>query len=199
VEVDERRYFNPSKQFQFFTHVHLHYKPKAWWDVAAGGNFNYTQSPVNASLAVPEWRPWQEITFSSNTAGQKRSAWQFRYRLDERFIHHNNRIELQPGYSFNLRHRFRVVWQLPITSPNKIQGLTLRVADEVMVNSLASRRFDQNRFFVAAEWRFNKQWAIESGYMNLIQPKNDEQYFERHIIRTTLYHRISRIKKQKVD
>jgi hypothetical protein len=190
VEVDERRKLNPSGQFQFFMHVHVHRKFKPWLDAAAGGNFNYTQSTVNTALAVPEWRPWQEFNLFSNAAGKRRSTWQFRYRLDERFIHNNDKIELLPGYYFALRHRFRVMWQIPITSPSKKQGLSMRVAGEVMFNSNTGRRFDQSRVFIAGEWRFNEQWVLESGYLNLIQPKNSEQYFDRHIIRTTIYHRI---------
>ena len=55
--VDERRLINPSRQFQLFFHAHVNYFVKPWLEVAAGGNFNWTNSSVNTSLWVPEWRP----------------------------------------------------------------------------------------------------------------------------------------------
>ena len=189
TEIDERILYNPSRQFQFFTHIHLHYRVKPWLDVAAGGNFNLTNSAVNTSLAVPEWRPWQEVSLISNEA--KQWQFQFRYRLDERFIHNNDKLELTEVYHFNLRHRFRVQASVLLFSWHNAQSLTLRVSDEVMLNTGdVPRWFDQNRLYAGLTVRFNDRWSLESGYLNLLQPKTDSEFYERNIIRTTLYHRI---------
>lgn len=58
------------------------------------------------------------------------------------------------------------------------------------------RVFDQNRIFASLEMRLNNHWSIESGYLNLIQQVSDEVFSERHVIRTTLYHRIDIRKNQ---
>ena len=189
TEVDERRNLNPSRQSQFFTHVHLHHRIKPWLDVAAGFNFNLTNSQVNSSLTVPELRPWQEATLTKQF--RKELQFQFRYRLDERFIHNNNKEVLTDGYHFNWRHRFRIQFSKPIVEFNNNRTLTLKLSDEVMLNSGdVPRLFDQNRLFASLEIKFNDHWSFESGYLNIIQPITDDVFYDRHVIRSTLHHRI---------
>lgn len=189
AEVDERRILNPSQQFQFFTHVHLHHRLKPWLDVAAGFNFNLTTSPVNSSLAVPELRLWQEATLIKKF--RKDLQFHFRYRLDERFIHNNNKEVLTDGYHFNWRHRFRIQFSKPIVEFKNNRTLTLKLSDEVMINSGdVPRLFDQNRLFASLEIRLNNHWSFESGYLNIIQPITDDVFYNRNVIRSTLHHRI---------
>jgi hypothetical protein len=189
TEIDTRRYLNNSSQSQFFTHIHIHRSIKPWLDVALGFNCNVTKLSTTAGLKVPELRPWQEFTILSS---QKRK-WPifFRYRLDERFIHHHNQTELTDGFRFNLRHRFRVGTSTILLNFKDDQNLTLRLYDEIMLNTGdVPRAFDQNRLSVSLEYQFNKKWSLESGYINILQPKSDSEYFERHIIRTTLFYRL---------
>jgi Protein of unknown function (DUF2490) len=194
VEAEERVLFNPTRQFQFFVHAHVHYRLNPWLDLAAGGNFNFTNSTVNTALAVPELRPWQEATLTKKLT--ERWQFQLRYRLDERFIHQNDKIVLTDGYRFNLRHRFRVQISRPMAEFNN-HTLTLKLSDEVMINTGdVPRPFDQNRFYASLEISLNDRWSIESGYLNLIQPKTDREYYVRNIVRSTLYHRINAIRKK---
>lgn len=188
TEIDNRRYFNPSRQSQFFTHIHLHNRIKPWLDVAAGFNFNLTKFPTT-SLSVPELRPWQEINLLSDA----KRKWQFlfRYRLDERFIHNNNTVELTDGYHFNLRHRFRIMVSTTLAKFKNKSVLSLKLYNEIMLNTGdVPRTFDQNRLSGSLEYQFNKRWSIESGYINILQSKYDTEYYDRNVIRTTLHHRI---------
>jgi Protein of unknown function (DUF2490) len=190
TEIDERINLNPAQQFQFFTHVHLHYRIKPWLDVAAGFNFNTTNPPFNPTLRIPELRPWQEAIIIKNLG--KDIQFQFRYRLDERFIHNNDRQVLVDGYHFNWRHRFRIQFSKPIVEFNNNRTLTLKFSDEVMLNTGdVPRLFDQNRIFASLEIKLNERFSFESGYLNLIQPVTDDVYYERHIIRSTLRHTIN--------
>lgn len=190
TELDERIRLDPWRQSQFFVHLHLHYRIKPWLDVAGGMNYNVTTiSNGNNSLDVSEWRPWQEASIFK-TLG-KNLLFQFRYRLDERFIHRNDKQILLDGYHFNWRHRLRIQFSKPIAEFNKQRTLTFKVSDEVMLNSGdVVRTFDQNRAYGSFEYAFNKNWSVESGYLFLIQQIADNTFSERHIIRTTLYHRI---------
>ncbi len=52
------------------------------------------------------------------------------------------------------------------------------------------RLFDQNRIFASLEIKLNKRFSFECGYLNLLQPVTDDIFYERHIIRSTLFHRI---------
>jgi hypothetical protein len=187
-EIDTRRFLNSSRQSQFFTHFHLHRQFKPWLDAAAGFNFNLTQF-IHNDLYIPEIRPWQEINLFTNSS----KKWQlsFRYRLDERFIHNNNSVELTDGYHFNLRHRFRIMTSTTLVNFRDKNILILKIYDEVMLNTGdVPRSFDQNRLSGSLEYRFNKHWSLESGYINILQPVTNSEYFERHVIRTTIYHRI---------
>jgi hypothetical protein len=190
TEVDERLRIDPWNQSQFFVHLHLHYRIKPWLDLAAGMNYNVTTiSTANQSLDVPEWRPWQEASIFK-TLGED-LLFQFRYRLDERFIHHNDKQILQDGYHFNWRHRFRIQFSKPIARLFEQRTITFKISDEVMLNSGdVIRTFDQNRAFGAFEFELNKNWSIESGYLFLIQQISDNTFSERHIVRTTVYHRL---------
>ncbi len=190
TELDERRRLDPWSQAQFFAHVHLHYRVKPWLDVAAGMNYNVnTLLTTNHSLAVEEWRPWQEVSLFKNLG--KNVLFQFRYRLDERFIHRNDKQVLLDGYHYNWRHRFRIQFSKPLAQFNENRTLTLKFSDEVMLNSGdVVRIFDQNRISASLEMKLNNHWSIESGYLNLIQQVSDDVFSERHVIRTTLYHRI---------
>jgi Protein of unknown function (DUF2490) len=190
AELDERMHTNPWSQSQFFVHLHLHYRIKPWLDVAAGMNYNITTFTAGMhSLNIPEWRPWQEVSVIKNFG--KDFLFQFRYRLDERFIHLNDRQVLLDGYRFNWRHRFRIQFSKPIAEFSNQRTLIAKVSDEVMLNSGdVARTFDQNRAFGSLEFNINKKWSLETGYLYLIQQIADNTFSERHIIRTTLYHRI---------
>lgn len=190
AELDERMRFDPWSQSQFFVHLHLHYRVKPWLDVAAGMNYNVTTLTTGKhSLDVSEWRPWQEASVFKNFG--KNNLFQFRYRLDERFIHRNDKQVLLDGYHFNWRHRFRIQFSKPIAEFYKQRTITFKVSDELMLNSGdVARTFDQNRASGSLEFTLNNNWSIETGYLFLIQQIADNTFSERHIVRTTLYHRI---------
>jgi Protein of unknown function (DUF2490) len=190
-ELEERVLLNPLRQFQLFTHLHLHYQAKRWLDIAAGGNYNQSNSARFPDLAVPEFRPWQEMTMTKTFA----SAWQFqfRYRLDWRFIHNNAAGELTDGYFFYMRHRIRFQLYRELKKFSNEKALAFRLSEEVMMNtgSNASDTFDQNRLYSSLEYRFNNHWSVEAGYLNLFQSRNsDDGYFDRHTMRVTVYHKL---------
>jgi len=188
AEIDERKWLNPWSQSQFFVHVHLHYKLKPWLDLGIGMNYNETKTH-NQLLSVSEWRPWQEISLSKKLP--KEWQFQFRYRLDDRFIHQNDSQVLLEGYHFNWRHRFRAQVIKTLAEIKDVHTLSLKMSDEVMLNSGdVKRTFDQNRVSLSLEYKLNKHWSIESGYLNQIQQIASDKFILRHVIRTTLYHRI---------
>ena len=190
AELDKRMHIDPWSKSQFFTHLHLHDRIKPWLDVAAGMNYNITSlSTTNHTLDVPEWRPWQEASVFK-TIG-KNLLFQFRYRLDERFIHENDRQVLLDGYHFNLRHRFRIQFSKPIIEFDNHRTLTFKVSEEAMLNSGdVKRTFDQNRIYGSLEFSLNKNFSVETGYLYQLAQITDNTFIKRYIIRTTLYHRI---------
>lgn len=190
ANIDERILFNPIRQFQLFSHVHLNFLFKPWLDLGFGGNFNCTNATANTHLMIPEWRPWQEATFIKPL----NDHWQFqlRYRLDERFIHQNNGHELQSGYHFNWRHRFRPQILYSFQNADQTKRYTVRISDEYMVNTGDVRDlFDQNRFYFSIEQPLGKKWSLETGYMNQFQSRaSDDGFNDRHLIRMSFFHKI---------
>jgi hypothetical protein len=193
-EVDERRLINPDLQFQLFSHLHLHRRFSKSVDVAAGFTYATTNSSKNPNLAVPELRPFQEINFSQPIS--KKIQLQFRYRFEQRFIHNNNKLELQDGYNFFFRHRFRLQASMTVKKFENGKTIIAKISDEVMFNQGANAptNFDQNRIYVGFELQFNKKWACELGYLNLYQSASGNDYFARDIMRWTVFHRLSLLK-----
>ena len=193
VEVDERRLMNPDLQFQFFMHIHLHRRISKSVDLAAGFTYARTNSSKNNDLVVPELRPFQEVNYSRPLFFKIQGH--IRYRLDERFIHNNDKIELQDGYTFVLRHRFRFQLSRVLKKFESGKVLSAKISDEIMLNSTGNANtFDQNRIYVGVEWQFCKKWSGEFGYLNLYQTASANEYFDRDILRFTLYHRLSLVK-----
>ncbi len=184
TEVDERRLINPDRQAQFFIHTHVHYTVNKKFDIASGFNFN--QSKRANGLLINEWRPWQEISFTPEL--QTRIKLSIRYRLDERFIHKFVGSDLEHGYNFNLRHRFRVQ---AASTLNKSGNITLRLSDEVMINSGGNTDlFDQNRIYLGADFKLTKKCSIEVGYLNQLVLRSDHLIMF-NVLRTTFWHKLN--------
>jgi hypothetical protein len=193
-EIDERRLINPDLQFQLFSHLHLHRRFSKLVDMAVGFTYATTNSSKNPDLAVPELRPFQEINFSHPIS--KKIQLQFRYRFEQRFIHNNNKLELQDGYNFFFRHRFRLQASMTLKKFENGKVINTKLAEEIMLDqgSGAINSFDQNRVYLATEFQFNKKWAVELGYLNLYQSASGGDYFAKDIMRWTVFHRLSLLK-----
>jgi hypothetical protein len=198
AHIDERILFNPVRQFQLFTHVHLNYLAKPWLDIGVGGNFNWTNASAHPHLMVPEWRPWQEATFIKPLT--KKWQFQFRYRIDERFIRETQHGELLNTYHFNWRHRFRPQFSYTFHNAEQTKRYVFRISNEYMINTGDVRdTFDQNRFYFSIERPLGTRWALETGYMNQVQSRaNDDGLNDRHLILLSFYHRVDARKKSEL-
>ncbi|MFD0777342.1 DUF2490 domain-containing protein [Flavobacterium myungsuense] len=74
------------------------------------------------------------------------------------------------------------------------------INDEIMFNAgknIIYNTFDQNRIYGALQFGFNDNLAIELGYLNSFQQRvNGVDYFNRNIIRLSIFHKIN-LKKTK--
>jgi hypothetical protein len=186
MEFDERKRLNPWSQFQIFTNAHLHNRIKPWLDLAVG--VSYVLTKVAESVTVNEWRPWQEVSVYKKIG--KDLLFQFRYRLDERFINRNDGETLLTSNQYAWRNRFRIQFSKPIIEFGNHKTITFKLADEVMINMGNARTFDQNQLTTSLEWKLTDHLSFENSYVNYFQPISDYVFRDRHIIRTTLYHRI---------
>lgn len=194
-EIDERRFFENNRQQQLIFHSRLHFKVLNNIDAAFGLTYS-SQSPQDpyaiSSLTIPEIRPVQEISYI-NPLSSKLNLQQ-RLRIDERFIRKNNSVDLLDGYDFHMRFRYRIQMTYRINRINDKVPLAVRISDEFMINTgnrFAGRRFDQNRIYTGLELGFVKNLSAELGFLHLYQQRaQNNQFFERDIIRLTVYHKI---------
>lgn len=194
-ELENRRFFVPNRQHHFITHSRLHYKVLPNVDMAFGLTYSL-QSPQNpnltSGLVVPEIRPVQEVNYINPVT--KQLAIQHRVRIDERFIHKNDSKVLTDGYDFNFRFRYRLQASYKLAQKESKMPTTLKISNEFMVNAgdkIIYNQFDQNRIYIAVDQGLSKNISAELGYIHWYQQRaTGYQFFDREIIRLTMYHRI---------
>ena len=197
-EIDDRRYFGSNDEAQLIIHNPLHYKWTPYLDVALGLSYASTHSQKNQGLRVPEWRPFQEVNLDFFPKQKLNRPLTFRFRLDERFVHENDGMELEDGTLYSTRFRFRLqsAWQLFALHEGK-QRMLVKVYNEVMIhNGDVSKTFDQNRIYGGVEYYFHPNLSLEAGYQGQYQAGSGDKYYDRHILRMSLNHKINLQKKK---
>ena len=90
---------------------------------------------------------------------------------------------------FSNRVRFLFSAALKVFNDEKAPRLVL--ADEVLIHfgpEIVYNTFDQNRLFIGFNHRFNKEWVVDFGYMNVLQQKySGYQYDMNHTLRLFFY------------
>lgn len=194
-EIDNRRFFENNRQQQLIVHSRFHYKISNSFEAALGLTYS-SQNPQDpnsdSGLAINEFRPVQE--FNYNISFNPGFNLQQRLRLDERFIHRNDGLSLLEGYDFHIRFRYRIQMSYRLKEIEEKVPHSLKISDELMINSgtrFAGKRFDQNRIYAGLELGLITDLSAELGYLHIFQQRaNTGQYFERDIIRLTLFHKI---------
>jgi hypothetical protein len=165
-----------------------------------GAGFGYfsvdTQVPeINPDFNIPEYRGQQDITWKQNAG---KIIFNQRFKLEERFIQKSNSLELLPGTTFSWRFRYRLQGDYTFWKKEK-QLLKAVVSDEIMFNfgkKIIKNTFDQNRIYAAIHYGLNSNLAFEIGYLNSFQRRaSGFDYFNRDIIRFSIFHKIKISKK----
>ena len=188
-EIDNRRFLGADVQNQLITHSRVHFRIGRW-DVAGGltCSWAYAQFPENpVGHATFEMRPVAEITYELPVG-----RWQIqqRIRVDNRFFEQHKDISVFEASDFTARFRYRLQLRIPVLKRNEKPFLIARLADEVMVNH-RQNFFDQNRIYFSADFILSKKITIEPGYIYIHQQRfATSDFFNRHVMRFTLLHRI---------
>ncbi len=200
-EIQERQFYNPTAQHQLVFRSNLERKLIADWKVSAGMTL-FLQNPNNSNseskLTVPELRP--DVGFSNK---QKLGfiTINHKYKAEARFFHNIENQELVGGYRFShFRLRYQLGLDFPIWKKEGNEKLIFKVKDEIMLNvgsKIVKNTFDQNRIYVALNYKLNKSYAVELGYMNWFQQqKSGTDFYNRDILRLSIFHTID-LKKEK--
>lgn len=194
-EIDNRSFVNPIHQNLFVIRAQGRYRASKLIDLGSGfAFFNVnTQNPnVDPDYSVPEYRAQQDITLINDIA---KITFHNRFQLEERFIQKADKTALLNDFSFSFRFRYRVqsTFDLWKKESRSIKGT---ISDEVMFNFGKDNKrntFDQNRLYAALRYHFTPNIGLELGYIKNFQRRlSGVDFYDRDIIRFTLYHRIDR-------
>ena len=198
TEFDNRLFIQPLQENLFVIRIQGRYKINNHLETGAG--FAYfsvdTQVPeINPDYNTPEYRCQQDLTWKSNV--NKVTLIQ-RFQVEERFIRNASKEELLSGTTFFWRFRYRLQGDYTFWKKEK-QLLKAVVSDEIMFNfgeKIIKNTFDQNRIYAAIHYGLNSNLALELGYLNSLQRRvNGIDYFNRDIIRVSIFHKIKLQKK----
>jgi len=189
-EIDNRRFIAPDVEAQLIVHSHLHYK-KGRWDFAPGLTYSlfFTRKPEEGyNHATAELRPFTEATYEIPLG---KIFFTQRLRLDNRFIQANENENIFEESNYVMRFRYRVQLKVPVKNNDEgITTISLRLADEIMLNHQYST-FDQNRIYVTGEFRLDKHFSLEAGYIYIYQHAlTNDEVFQRNVFRFSVLHKI---------
>lgn len=193
TEFDNRVFLKPFEQNLYVFRIQGRCKINE--RIETGIGYAYfsvsTQDPeITTDFQIPENRGQQDITWKEKI---KAITINQRFQVEERFIHNSNNQELIDGTTFFWRFRYRLQGDY-IFWKKEDSSLKIIVYDEIMINAgrkIVYNTFDQNRIYTALQCSLNKNIALELGYLKSLQQRNNgTDYFNRDIIRFSIFHKI---------
>ena len=203
-ELQERHYINPTAQHQFLIRSHIHRSlGSTGWETSLGMCL-FLQNPndpkATVKLTVPELRPHVEFGYKQKL---KRVSFDHRFRAEARFFHNTNasRSELDDGFAFgNFRFRYKFQATIPLVKIADNRYLKLKLSDELHLNAgrnILMNVFDQNRLYGGIGFDLTRDVFVEAGYLNWFQQRPNSEFFNRDILRFTVFHKVNLKKKSK--
>jgi hypothetical protein len=124
----------------------------------------HTESTGTPDLTLHEHRIFEQYIYSHKIKSIFASH---RVRVEQRFIGRTG----EDVFSQRFRYFFRLIQPLQKTQPTFTKGPFVALQNEVFLNlqnkdKINNSVFDQNRLYLAAGYRFSKQFDLEAGYMN---------------------------------
>ena len=124
----------------------------------------HTESVGSPDLTLHEHRIFEQYIYSHKIKSVFASH---RFRVEQRFIGRTG----EDVFSQRFRYFFRLIQPLQKTQPTFTKGPFVALQNEVFLNiqnkdKINNSVFDQNRLYLAAGYRFSKQFDLEAGYMN---------------------------------
>jgi len=124
----------------------------------------HTESAGSPDLTLHEHRIFEQYIYSHKIKSVFASH---RFRVEQRFIGRTG----EDVFSQRFRYFFRLIQPLQKAQPTFTKGPFVALQNEVFLNiqnkdKINNSVFDQNRLYLAAGYRFSKQFDLEAGYMN---------------------------------
>ena len=134
---------------------------------------NTRQNLIN----VNEYRLFQEFYFFQKLTPKMRLT--HRFRTEERWFENVENGEIVAGFNFRFRWRYRPQLTLKLN-----EKWSLKTNAEIMYHV---DKYDQFRFSLSGEYRFNPKMSLETGYLKVHQARSSGGFTDRDVLRTTVY------------
>ncbi|MDO5655470.1 MAG: DUF2490 domain-containing protein [Flavobacteriaceae bacterium] len=184
-EIENRSFLSPWRQNILLSTTQVEKNLGSNWKAAAGFTyFLQTIHPPNShSVNRTELRP--QFSFSYKQILHENWQLNHRYQGELRWIENNlNDIALT---ALRLRYRIQLQHQLS-------EKLKLKLFEEIHINTFKNSSlaiFDQNRAGIAFQYSLMPSLDLELGYLNWYQQRNIMgEFYDRNILRFTIYHQI---------
>ncbi len=156
--------------------------------------FNHFPADNHKNISQPEHRIWQQVQWRDQL---DKAALNHRFRFEQRFRKKVlNDSVLGDDYHFNWRFRYQLQAQIPIVVkwlPSN--ALALVLSDEIMLNAgkqININFFDQNRLFSGLNYKIDKSFQLQLGYMYIFQQNNTANNFRTsHVLRVFVFHTLN--------
>lgn len=173
LELDNRRYIEPHRQFQTVARFTLAAQQNSWFSIGTGITYSLLYSQLT-NLSQPEIRPHQEVNASHSS-----NLWKFnhRLRLEQRFMQDTTRIRngeviefRENSYDFSFRTRYEIEAAYTIVNRNSNRGhLDLNASSEIMVNTSLREIFDTFRQYAGVTYFIDPKRTLEVGYLKSLE------------------------------
>jgi hypothetical protein len=166
--------------------------------VTGGYAFIHNRRVINnVSGYAPEHRAWEQLLYNHKL---KNIFVSHRFRLEQRFIAKsmvaNNELENDGTvYANRFRYFIRNIFPLQPRQHTFSKGLFAALQNEVFVNigntaHVNGKFFDQNRFYLAAGYRVNASFDLETGYLNQYTSGRGGAFTNNHVVQLAGYIRL---------
>ena len=199
TEFDNRVFLKPFEQNLYVFRIQGRYKINE--KLEAGIGYAYfsvsTQIPEQTfNFEIPENRGQQDISWKEKLGKVTINQ---RFQVEERFVGNANSQGLTDRNTFFWRFRYRLQGDF-ILWKKENQFLKTILFDEIFINAgknIVYNTFDQNRMYAGIQYGFNKNLGVELGYLKSFQQRaNGLDFFNRDIIRLSIFHKINGYKKK---
>lgn len=144
--------------------------------------FTYRKNMQGTNIAVPEWRPFQSVTYSGSL---KKTKINFRLMTEQRYTRQVLEGHLTGDYHFNIRLRNRLQVFVPVHLQWKVE-----IAEEILLRDINHGRtvFDQSRARVRLHfYPGNGKFGMHLGYLHwLLNTADDLEH--RHAVMVGVRH-----------
>jgi len=201
METEMRRHFFPERQHQWLVpRLHLRKQVSEALSIGVGGVHFLQILPQRADAEITmtrlELRPHQDFILKLPMGKGVNIQ---RFRIEQRWVRNTEGDQLAEGFNFRLRLRYFWRWQLTLWK-RQDKKLNLKLQDEILFHAFGvtgNNIFNQNRISAAFNFQFNPSLSAEATYIHWYQQRRSlTDYYNRHILRITILHRISLLKKQ---